>query len=170
MMDGKGGAELKKVIVIGCPGSGKSTFSRKLSQLTGLSLCHLDMLYWNEDRTTVEKGIFLKRLQSVMETEQWIIDGNYGSTMEMRLKACDTVFFLDYSMELCLEGVKARKGTLRSDIPWVEQEDDEEFLSFIQSFREESRPAIVELLKHFPEKRVIIFYNREDADNYLKSI
>ena len=72
---------MKKIIVIGCPGSGKSTFSRELSLRTGLPLFHLDMMYWNADRTHVEKPVFLDRLQSAMSGEAWIIDGNYSRTM-----------------------------------------------------------------------------------------
>ncbi len=109
---------MKKVIIIGCPGSGKSTFGRKLRDATGLPLYHLDMMYWNEDRTTVSKEVFLKRLQDAMSKPEWIIDGNYGSTMETRLNACDTVFFLDYNVEVCIAGVEERKGQPRSDMPW----------------------------------------------------
>ena len=58
---------MKKVIVIGCPGSGKSTVSRALHNKTGISLYHLDMMYWNADKTTVEKSVFLKRLSAVLE-------------------------------------------------------------------------------------------------------
>ena len=84
---------MKKIIVIGCPGSGKSTFSRALHQKIGLPLHHLDMMYWNADKTTVEKSLFRERLSAVLNTDEWIIDGNYGSTMELRMVACDTVIF-----------------------------------------------------------------------------
>ena len=69
---------MKKVIVIGCPGSGKSTVSRALHNKTGIPLYHLDMMYWNADKTTVEKGVFLERLSAVLEKNEWIIDGNYA--------------------------------------------------------------------------------------------
>lgn len=84
---------MKKIIVIGCPGSGKSTFSRELHSKTGIPLYHLDMMYWNEDKTKVEKNVFLERLSDALEKDMWIIDGNYGSTMESRIQKCDTIFF-----------------------------------------------------------------------------
>ena len=113
---------MKKVIVIGCPGSGKSTVSKALHNKTGIPLYHLDMMYWNADKTTVEKSVFLERLSAVLEKDAWIIDGNYGSTMELRMAACDTVIFLDYPLDVCLNGIKERFGKPRSDMPWIETE------------------------------------------------
>ena len=161
---------MNKAIIIGCPGSGKSTFSRALHEKTKLPLYHLDMLYWNSDRTTVSKEVFRERLQSVLVLDKWIIDGNYGSTIEMRLKECNTVFFLDYPLEVCIDGVRQRKGTVRTDMPWVETEDDEEFLQFIRDFEAQSKPKIIELLSKYKDKDVIIFKSREDADGYLKNL
>ena len=160
----------KKVIVIGCPGSGKSTFARALHSILALPLYHLDQLYWNADRTTVPKEVFRQRLCAVLQKDLWIIDGNYGSTMELRLEKCDTVFFLDYPVDVCLEGIRARSGKPREDIPWVEITPDPEFLQFIRDFETESRPAILALLEKYPEKQVITFHTRLEADAYLREL
>lgn len=159
---------MKKIIVIGCPGSGKSTFSRALHKITGIQIFHLDMMYWNSDRTIVPKSVFLERLNDVLEKSEWIIDGNYSSTMEKRMDACDTVFFLDYPLDVCLDGVKSRRGKIRSDMPWVETEEDAEFTEFIKKFNEDSRPQVQKLLeKYKAEKNIVIFKNREEADAFL---
>ena len=163
---------MTKIIVIGCPGSGKSTFSRALHQKTGVPLFHLDMMYWNSDRTTVEKAVFRERLSSAMHNNEWIIDGNYGSTIELRLQVCDTVIFLDYPLNVCLDGIRKRKGKARTDMPWIEDENEEdtEFIEFVKNFNSQSRPKIIELLDKYPHKDIFIFENREEADDFLDKI
>lgn len=158
---------MKRIMVIGCPGSGKSTFARALHQKTGVPLYHLDMLYWNADKTTVEKSVFLERLAAVLKKDEWIIDGNFSSTMELRLALCDTVVFLDFPMAVCLDGVRARRGKPRSDMPWVETEEDAEFIAFIKSFNEQRRPQVMALLQRYSDKNVLIFQSRAKADAFL---
>lgn len=161
---------MKKVMVIGCPGGGKSTFSRKLHEKTGLPLYHLDMIYWNEDKTTLPKPLFIEKVKKVLALDSWIIDGNYGSTLELRLNMCDTVFFLDYPLEVCLDGIRSRMGKKRSDMPWIETEEDEEFMEFVKNFSTEEVPVIHELLNKYPENNVYIFKSRDEADKYLSYI
>ena len=158
---------MRKVIVIGCPGSGKSTVSRTLHNKTGIPLYHLDMMYWNADKTTVEKSVFLERLSDVLEKDEWIIDGNYSSTMELRMAACDTVIFLDYPLDVCLDGIRERRGKPRSDMPWIETEEDLEFIEFIKNYNEQQKPKVLELLKKYSDKNIIILESREQADAFL---
>ena len=158
---------MKKIIVIGCPGSGKSYFSKALHKLTGIELYHLDMLYWNADKTTVSCDVFQERLFRVLEKDAWILDGNYASTMEIRLATCDTVFFLDFPQSVCLDGVQERMGKPRSDMPWIETEEDEAFIKFIKSFHQHQRPKILSLLEQYGNKTVITFTSRKEAEDFL---
>ena len=95
---------MKKVLILGCPGAGKSTFARKLRDKTGLPLYYLDMIWHKPDGTTITKQEFDAKLSEIIKQEEWIIDGNYGRTLEMRFEECDTVFFLDLPTNVCLAG------------------------------------------------------------------
>ena len=106
-----------------------------------------------------------------MAKDSWIIDGNYSRTLELRLKHCDTVFLLDYPLEVCLAGVNDRIGKERDDIPWIEHEFDEGFRQFIVEFPETRLPGIYRLLhRHEQGREIRIFRSREEADEYLANI
>ena len=159
---------MKKVIIIGCCGSGKNTFARHLHACTGIPLFHLDQLNWNADKTMVEKEVFLKRVQDVIQKDSWIIDGNYGSSIEMRMQACDTVFFLDYPVDICIQGIHERVGKIRTDMPWVEHEVDEDLIEFVKNYEREDRPEVLNLLSKYKEKEIHIFRSRLDVNRYLE--
>lgn len=162
---------MSKIIVIGCPGAGKSTFSRKLSEVTGIKLHYLDMLWHKPDKTHISREEFDIELEKIMANESWIIDGNYTRTLESRLKECDTAFLLDYPLEICLEGAASRIGKERVDLPWMEDEFDEEFKQYIIDFSKDNLPVIYELLdKYRDTKKIIIFKSRNEADDYLENI
>ena len=161
---------MKRVIVIGCPGSGKSTFARALHGKIEIPLYYLDMMFWNSDKTTVEKSVFLERLSEVLKSDAWIIDGNYASTMEMRMSACDTVIFLDYPLDICLAGVKERRGKRRDDMPWTELEEDAEFIEFIKSFEKNQRLQILALLDKYNDKNIVILKSRAEAETFLLNL
>ena len=161
---------MRKVIIIGCPGAGKSTFARKLRDDTNLPLYYLDMLWHKEDKTNISREEFDTKLNDILKKDKWIIDGNYLRTLEMRLKECDTVFLLDYPLEVCLDGAKSRIGKKREDMPWVESELDEEFKQFIEDFSKEQLPQVYELIEKYSENRkIIVFKSRAEEEEYINS-
>ncbi len=162
---------MKKVIIIGCPGSGKTTFAEKLNKCTGLPLFYLDAIWHKPDKTHISRETFDERMSEIFLMPKWIIDGNYNRTIETRLEQCDTVFLFDLPTEVCLQGATERLGKGRYDLPWIEKELNPEFESFIKDFAEKSLPRIYELIeKYKTNKQVIIFKSREETDEYLKSI
>ena len=162
---------MKKIIVIGSPGAGKSVFSQKLGNITNLPLYHLDMLYHKKDGTHISKEELEEKLKEIFKEESWILDGNYQRTLELRLKECDTVFLLDFSLDVCLSGAKSRIGIKRNDLPWVEENFNEEFKQVIIEFPKKKLPQIYELLEKYKKnKSIIVFKTREEADNYLETL
>ena len=162
---------MEKVIVIGSPGAGKSTFARSLKEVTRLPLYHLDLLWHKPDRTTITREAFDMRLRELLAEDRWIMDGNFQRTLELRLKACDTVFLLDLPLEVCLSSVENRIGQVREDMPWVEEEFDPEFKQWIEDFPQTHLPQIYELLNQYRNrKNIVIFRSRREAEIYLNML
>ena len=161
---------MNKVIIIGCPGSGKTTFAEKLCKISGLPLYHLDAIWHKPDKTHIPREEFDERISEIFASPRWIIDGNYKRTIELRLQHCDTVFLFDLPTEICLQGATQRIGKGRYDLPWIETELDPEFRQFIEAFPQDTLPYIYELLDKYKQgKEIIIFRSREEADEYIKN-
>ena len=161
---------MKKVIVIGCPGSGKSYFSKKLKDILNYPLYHLDLIWNKPDKTTISREEFDEALNKIFLEDVWIMDGNYQRTLEKRIKACDTIILLDFDLEVSLEGATSRIGKKRDDMPWQEEALNEDFKNKILSFREEKLPEIYRLFEEYKDtKKIIIFKNREESNGFLES-
>ena len=162
---------MNKVIIIGCPGSGKTTFAEKLNKCTGLPLYYLDAIWHKPDKTHISREEFYDRISEIFKEERWIIDGNYKRTIEMRLRECDTVFLFDLPTEICIQGATERIGKERYDMLWLETELDPEFKCEIERFSIDVLPEIYNLLEKCGQnKNVAIFKTREAADKYIESI
>lgn len=157
---------MQKVIIIGCPGAGKSTFGRKLADVTGLPLHYLDMIWHRSDRTTVSREEFDEQLDSLLDGDRWIIDGNYIRTLPLRLFRCDTVFMFDLPLEVCLAGAEERLGKERVDMPWTDTVLDEEFRQWILDFPKMQLPLINLFLDSY-KGTVVRFKSRREADEYI---
>lgn len=161
---------MRRIIVIGAPGSGKSTLSVKLREKTGLPLWHLDNIWWKPDRTHITREAFDERLAALLKTDAWIIDGSYSRTFEPRIKACDTVILLDYDTDVCMQGITERIGKQRPDIPWTEQTLDPELVELVRTYKERNNPVLFELFSRYADKRVLIFRTRDEAEAWLETL
>lgn len=146
---------MKKVIIIGCPGAGKSTFARRLRDATGLPLYYLDMIWHKADKTNITRQEFDLKLSEIVKTDKC-----------MRLIECDTVFLLDLPLSVCLAGAEARIGTKREDMPWKEDRLDDEFRDWIMNFSRNEMPRVYELLRKYKNKNIIVFRSRAEVDHY----
>ena len=159
---------MKKIIVIGCPGSGKTTFAEKLAQKSGLDLFYLDAIWHKPDRTHISREEFDARLSEILARDSWIIDGNYSRTLEWRMSFCDTVILFDLPTQVCIEGATLRIGKNRSDMPWIDTELDPWLKNEIEEFGSKNLPTVYELLEKYKEsKNIVIFKSRKEADAFV---
>ncbi len=167
---------MKKVAVIGSGGSGKSTFSRKLGSMLKLPVHHLDTLYWSPGWIETPKGKWESVVRELADNDQWIIDGNYRSTMDIRLNLADTIIFLNMPTLLCTYRIIKRrfmfKGKKRPDMTeGCEEKLDLEFVKWVWKFNKNERPNIIEKLKIYEgKKNIIILSNPKDVENFLKNL
>ena len=166
----KGVTSAKKILILGCPGSGKSRFALRLREKTGLPLLHLDNVWWKPDRKHISRDEFDRQLEELLAGDEWIIEGDYSRTWEVRIRACDTVVFLDYPEEVCLRGITERVGQARPDIPWTEKSLDPELVDLVRRYRTEKRPALLSLFEKYPDKNCIIFHSRQEASEWLERL
>lgn len=158
----------KKIIVIGCSGGGKSTFSKHLAEITKLPLYNLDRIYWLPDATHLERPEFLKKQKEIMKKDEWIIDGNYRGTVKYRIKESEVVFFFDMPIEVCLEGVLKRDKN-REDIT-CPLEPDEDLINDIKTYAETAKPKVLKYFEKYPNTKVITFKNHKDVDKYIENL
>ena len=156
-----------RILILGCPGSGKSTLARALAARTGLPLVHLDTVWWRADGTHIPREDFDRALDGLLRGEQWIMDGDYSRTYEVRIRAADTVIFLDYPENLCMAGIVARVGQNRPDMPWTESTLDPELVTMVRNYARDNRPFLLDLFQKYADKQVITFTDRTQADRWL---
>jgi len=167
---------MRRVLVIGSGGAGKSTFAARLAERTGLPLIHLDALYWRPGWVEPAKEEWTRRVAQLVADDRWIMDGNYGGTLESRLAACDTVVFLDLPRALCLRRVIGRRirfrGRARPDMaPGCPEQLSWEFLHWIWSYPATRRPGILRRLAGLrPDQRAVVLQSVSEVARFLDSL
>lgn len=158
----------RKIIVVGCPGSGKSFFARKLRDKLQIPLYYLDCIYWKENWTHLEKTEFLKIQNEILVRDAFILDGTYRNTIENRFEKADVIFFLDIDEETCITSEKKRRGKKREDLPdFLDEKEDLAFIEHIHNFKNEGRKVIIELIEKYSYKEIIVFKHRDETEFYL---
>jgi adenylate kinase family enzyme len=167
---------MERILIIGCPGAGKSTLSRQMAEKLDLPLIHLDSLFWLPGWKERDKGEFDALLAAELDKPQWIMDGNYGRTLATRLEFCDTVIFLDFGRFACLRGVLKRvitqRGKVRPDMgAGCPERFDWTFLKYVWSFRKSQRDKLYAKLSASPDAvSRIILKNRRQVKKFLESL
>ncbi|HUV85074.1 MAG TPA: DNA topology modulation protein [Methanosarcinales archaeon] len=167
---------MKKVIIIGSGGAGKSTLARKLSDITGIEIYHLDKLFWQPGWISITREELAGKIKEIVARDSWIIDGNYSSTMDMRMEAADTIIYLDFASIVCIWGILKRRimyaGKKRPDITeGCNEKIDWEFFNWVLSFRRRNRKKLLAMLHKYAENRkVFILRSRREVDNLMNKL
>lgn len=163
-------------MVVGNCGVGKSTFSKKLSLLTNIELIHLDLYYWEADWIEPEKAMWDTQVKKLVGKRSWIMDGNYGGTMDIRIDKADTIIFLNYPTRIALWRVLKRMVRYwkksRPDMPGnCKERFDLNFLFYVVSFNSRRKRMLLDKLSsNRNKKNILIFENDIQADNFLEGI
>lgn len=165
----------ERILVIGSPGSGKTTFSLRLGEALAIPVVHLDRLNWYGNWQTRTKDDFEALLREALASDRFIVDGNYARTLPMRLERCDTVVFLDYPTVVSLFGVLRRiirnHGKSRPDMGGnCPERFDAEFIRYTFSFNRKNRGLIKELLNKSPGKHIFMPKSRRQTDRVFSEI
>ena len=147
---------MERVVIVGCPGAGKTTAARRLAAITGLPLIHLDRHYWQPGWVRPDKAAWRAKVEELVGSgSRWIIDGNYGSTLDVRLAAADTLIHLDFSTALCTWRVARRTWASLGRQRGPETPDgclerfDWPFFRFVLEYRRKQRPRDMQAMATF---------------------
>ena len=164
---------MQKILLIGSGGSGKSTLARELGARLGIDVHHLDALLWKPNWTPATRQEQISIQSELIERDSWIIDGNYGGTLDLRVDAADTIVFLDLPRTICTYRVLKRmlkyRGKSRPDMgPDCEERFDPKFLKWVWGYPKSQRPAILQRLHQLEsEKNIMILRSRAEVRRFV---
>ena len=168
---------MKRILIIGCGGSGKTTLARKLHQLLHLQLIHLDFHYWQAGWQEPSVEDWQQTVRLLIAGDNWIMDGNYGGTLDMRAARADTIIFLDFNRYRCLWGIFLRRiryhGRTRPDLPaGCPERLTPEFIRYVWNYRRIRQPRILTLLKEYEQRgiKIHVFNRPGNVQRWLRSL
>jgi adenylate kinase family enzyme len=168
---------MQHIMVMGSSGAGKSTFSRRLSEITGIPVVSIDALFWKPGWVESDRAEFRARLAEAVRQPRWIMDGNYiAAEGELRRDTCDTVIWFDLPRASCMFGILSRiaksYGQVRPEMaPGCPEKIDLEFFRYVWTYRAKQRPALLAYFEGLrPDQTFITFTGRAQADRYLSDL
>lgn len=167
---------MRKIAIIGSGGSGKTTLATQLGGTLKLPVYHLDAMYWKPNWIETDRDQWIEIQRRLVKKSNWIIDGNYGGTLDIRLEASDTIIFLDINRYICLFRVVKRTlkhlGKNRTDMgSGCNEKIDFKFIKWIFSYPTKKRPEILEKLSKVENVAdVYVFSNKKEIEKFLGSL
>jgi adenylate kinase family enzyme len=167
---------MRKIIIIGSGGAGKSVLAQQMGDILELPVFHLDALFWHPGWVETPRAEWEELQKRILSKDAWIIDGNYGGTMGLRLDACDTVIFLNFARLVCLFRVLRRylqfRGRTRPDMgDGCRERLSWPFVKWIWDYPKSRAPKIAKRLADLPiTKTVIILESPRAVNRFLQDL
>ena len=167
---------MKRILIIGCGGAGKTTLARQLGEKLDLPVVHLDRIFWSPGNWQhMERAAFDAALERELAKESWIMDGNYDRTLPLRMQHCDAIIYLDFAMVRCMTGGLGRViknwGHARADMaPGCNEWFDPEMARFIWRYNRDNRQRNYRLLNEAEGVETIVLKNRRMVRRFLRSL
>jgi adenylate kinase family enzyme len=165
---------MKRILILGSCGAGKSTFAKRLHAILGIDIIHLDQHYWKSNWARTESEEWQKKVEGLVKGESWIMDGNYRSTMDLRLPKADTIIWLDFSPLVCFYRIVKRrlKNNRVDELVGCKERISFELLKWVLwKFPRDNRPDIAKRLEVLEGRKDIhILKSNKDVESFLASI
>lgn len=162
---------MERVAVVGSGGAGKSALARQIGAITGLPVIHLDHHYWAPGWVPTPNDVWVDRQRALLDGPCWVVDGNYGGTLELRASVADTIVFLDLPRRVCLSRAMRRVRSPILQAPGCPQKVDIEFLRWIWSFPKNTRPKVLAVMgRHAPTTDVVQLRSRAEVRAFLSRL
>ena len=167
---------MKKILVIGSGGSGKTTVAKEIAERTGLPLIHLDQLFWHPGWVPTPDQAWDRVIAEISARDEWIMDGNYGRTLPVRLEVADTVVFLDLPRLVCTWRIVKRhlryaRRTRPDAAPGCPERLTWEFVSWVWTYRSRRRSDILRRLDAVREqKQVMVLRSQREVQRFLAAL
>ena len=153
-------------------------FTKRINEFLRYPVTHLDKVYYTGGKAHITREELVNKVNYFANRyDNWIIDGNYISTLEMRVKLANTIILLNIPCEICLTNAYSREEEY---IKQVTNRDDmaegfdgtvtEEFVSFIENFEKDTIPRIKDILKNYTDKNINIIRNYKELEEFVDCI
>lgn len=164
---------MKKIMILGSAGAGKSTLARRIGAIIGIDVYHLDRLFWQKNWIPITQEELYEKVESIVDKDSWIIDGNYSKSMDIRFNNADMIILLDMPLWLCLWRVIIRRikysNKQRPDMgKECKEKIDWEFIKWIINYHKNKKQKLYRKLYQLSDKKEIyIIKNKKDKEELI---